>query len=135
MPTFFGITDEEIEQRIFAVSPFVRNYFNVSEKFYFYLQGDVSFGLGKATIENNGNSIVPENDIFAFSAGIRPGLSLFVSDKIALEAEFGFIGYSSTTNTQDVGGSQGEVKATNESYGISLDANTFNFGISLYLGR
>ncbi|MFT5618058.1 MAG: opacity protein-like surface antigen [Arenicella sp.] len=134
-----GPSSIEATENLFAVAPFVRNYFEISEKFYFYLQGDASIGFGKATLEDeNGNEFQPEADLTAFSIGVRPGVSFFVSDKVALEAEFGFLGYSQEKSKQefDFGGGNSEIaKTTDSNYGLSLNSTTFNFGFSLYLGR
>ncbi len=136
---FGGPSTIETTENLFAVSPFVRNYFGITEKFYFYLQGDASIGFGKSTFEDeNGNEFQPEANLTALSIGVRPGLSFFVSDKVALEAEFGFLGYTQEKSKQefDIGGGNSETsEITDSNYGLNLNATTFNFGFSLYLGR
>jgi opacity protein-like surface antigen len=134
----FGNNEIEISQRSFAISPFIRNYFSISDKFFIYLQGDASIALGRQKTKYTGRDESEPEKVTALSIGVRPGLSFFVSNKVALEAEFGFLGYSQQKFKQELdfgGGNTRTAESTDKNYGLTLNTATFNFGISLYLGR
>ena len=100
---------------------FGRYYFNPANKFtiyghlhaaYVWTKRETDFGGGQQEYKENG---------FAVSAG--PGFNYWLSNHLALETNFGVIGYSSTA-PNNRGGSQ----ATN-TFNIGLDLANINFGL------
>jgi opacity protein-like surface antigen len=115
---------------IFYFSPFVRKYFKVGDRFCFYGQGGLSFGTGNETNEfTSGNTTVSTKyAISSFSIGINPGISFLVSDKVALESSFGFLGYEGTS--REVSGNE---KRKTSDYGLKLNPSTISLGIRFFL--
>lgn len=78
-----------------VIQPFARMYFPLGEKVSFFGQASVDIEPGKVKTEvkaGNTTTTTSNND-FWIQAGITPGLSLNLSDKVAIDATFGFIGY------------------------------------------
>ena len=96
----------------FTVSPFIR---------YSVLKGNIGGlfidgGVGYAHSKNKDADF----KVNAFEVGFRPGVSLNVSECIALTAKFGFLGYEHSK--------MGEVKIDN--YGFNLDLDQALFGVN-----
>ena len=75
-----------------------------------------------------------ELKIFEYRLNISPGLTYFLNDKWALNANIGELFYSHTKETPDdyKGGSE-KPKNIEKNYGLSLKFNTFSIGIQYYL--
>ena len=100
------------------IGPFVRRYFTLGEKFFFYLDGGVRADFDK-TRSFNSNSPTTEEKTKGPSLYIQPGVTYFVSNKLALQAGLGGIEY--------------RVSKSNDGY-KRWDFNS-SFGISsLYFG-
>ncbi|MDR1089747.1 MAG: porin family protein [Prevotella sp.] len=95
----------------FTVNPFLR---------YSFLKGNIGSlffdGGGSYTYAKTGN--VKTN---VWEAGLRPGVAVNVSDKIALTGKFGFIGYQHLK----VGG------AKSNNFGLDFDLAQTEFGVSI----
>ena len=63
------------------------------------------------------------------NAGITPGMSFYVSKKIALEANYGFLGYTSSSSTIEAAGV--ETKSSQGNFGLNLNPNTIRLGVSV----
>lgn len=74
--------------------PYIKKYFHINKALLFNLQAVV--GYEAITQEDyNANQTIKSNQ---FSVGVTPGLTFSLSHKLALVADFGFIGYSNTKN-------------------------------------
>jgi len=93
----YNVEDKKMKSDGFMVNPFAR---------YAFLKGDigglfVDGGAGYAYSKIKSTS----TKVHEFEVGLRPGVSINVSDKVALTGKFGFIGYqyekfgSKKTNT------------------------------------
>lgn len=97
----------------FIVNPFVR---------YSVLKGNIGGlfidgGVGYSHMKNK----TDDSKVNAMEVGFRPGVSLNVSEKIALTAKFGFLGYEYAK--------AGEVKVHN--YGFDFNLDQVLLGVSL----
>lgn len=97
----------------FLVNPFAR---------YAFLKGDLGglFVDGGAGYSYNKIKSTSEK-IHEFEVGFRPGVSINVSDKIALTGKFGFLGYQYEKFGE---------KKTN-SYGFDFDLSQVQFGLNI----
>jgi len=115
----------------FFFDPYARMYFKVGDKFSFFGQGEISLGFGGITDETkytNNTSVSTKNSFSTVLVGIRPGISFLVSEKVALETSFGFLGYQGTS--QENGANQ---KNKSSNYGLMLNSSTLNFGIRFFI--
>ncbi|MEC7754891.1 MULTISPECIES: outer membrane beta-barrel protein [Roseivirga] len=99
---------------LFTYGAYARFYKSLADNFYLFYQPQIDMGTGEL-----GNS----TDQSSFAISFRPGLSYFVTEKVALESTFGDISYTS----QKVGNSE------SDRFNFNLNPNTLTFGISLLL--
>ena len=105
----------------FGINPYVRYYACTADKFSFYVQGGFEFVSSKADAEG---AKAANN----FGVNIRPGVQYSLSDKFAINATFGELGFSSGKNYHYGAGDPVEVKETN--FGLNLSMATLLFGIT-----
>ncbi|AXG69182.1 outer membrane protein beta-barrel domain protein [Kordia sp. SMS9] len=102
----------------YRILPFVRYYKGIGKRLALYLQGEVS--LQHTNVDRS-----KEN---SFSAGLRPGITLMLNKKLALETSIGFFGYSSSNFEGDNIPSERDNKAIN----LSLNSSNLLFGLNYY---
>ena len=94
-----------------GVNPYARFYPVKGERFGLYLQLGFNYFSRKKEAWSEAQDI--------FSVGITPGISYNVSERIAIHATFGFLGYAHTD--------------TNDTFGLNLDGKTLMFGLTFGL--
>ncbi|MCR9226240.1 MAG: autotransporter outer membrane beta-barrel domain-containing protein [Flavobacteriaceae bacterium] len=119
-------TGSESRSESFTVAPYVRRYFGLTRSLLVNLQGEIGYGhtWTESTSSDTNRSSTKGNQYFV---AVRPGLSFFVSDKLALEAFIGALNYSSSK----VDFSSGETTQTNY-FRFDLDSSNILFGLSYY---
>lgn len=127
------ITNTERISNFYFINPYIRRYFNITKNFLIFIEGEGRYIHGENSSKTN-NNITPDtsNDFLTeeiFSLGIRPGISLFLNNNFALEANLGFIGYQSLTLTEDR--YESEKKTKLQEFVASLNS-TFSFGVAYY---
>lgn len=97
---------------------YVRYYSKIADKFYFILSGILTY-----TFTQDKDEITDvKTNINNISLAIGPGLAYFITPKLGLQGSLGSIFYNAMRS-----------KGNNtDSYGISLNLSTFNFGLSYY---
>ncbi|AGC76885.1 opacity protein-like surface antigen [Nonlabens dokdonensis] len=105
----------------YAITPFVKKYFNISKNFAFNLQGEIGYSLSSI---NSTNNQLEDNSSNEISLGIRPGISYRINEKLALQSQIGFLGYSQGNLDND--------DTTVSSFNVSLNAQDFTIGISYF---
>lgn len=122
---YSGIENYNSNQNTLVVFPYIKKYFNLTEKFSFHLQGE--FRVSKSWTDSkdliNINSNETSNILFV---GIRPGITYFLTKKFALETSIGTLGYSTGKNEID----NGEGKFN--SFDLNFNSNNLLFGLSYY---
>lgn len=99
------------KDKLFSFGVFSRFYKPIADRFYFFAQPQIAFGTGETAAEA---------DISAFSIGIRPGFSYFLSDKISMDMSVQGFNYENR-----------EEGANERTFtGFSLNPNTVNVGVS-----
>ncbi len=126
------IAETEVSQGIFSVSLDGRYYMPYTDQFSMY--GFVGFGFGTGTMTDVDLAADTETEtgLGAFNAGLGVGLTYFVTDNIFLDANYGFLGYQSTSMTTDPGGDF-ESTDTNSSFGLNLDLTAVAFGVGILI--
>lgn len=116
----------------FGFKPYARKYWMVGDNFGFTgtLGVGVAFGSSKVE-EKNGNTTVTNDGpkTTDLEIGVTPGIVFFPTNKVGLEASFGFVGYSSSTSKTDLGGGD-ELKVTNSTFGLSANSITPTFSLA-----
>ncbi len=113
-----------------VIMPFARMYFPMGEKVSIFGQAsfDIEPGSTKTkTTTANVTISTKENDFF-IQAGITPGISLSLSNTIAIDASFGFIGLTYHNVKQDANNSTTTTNAT-----FKVDPSSFIFGVKFFI--
>ena len=92
----------------------------------FYLQAEAKYTGAWLNNEQNGTETFTEkrNDIFA---GLRPGVTFFMSEKFALETGIGTLGYTRSNTKRDR-----DDDTSSDTFRLSLNTSDFLFGLSYY---
>lgn len=106
-----SVGNSNAKDKLFSFGIFSRLYKPIADRFYFFAQPQVAFGTGETAAEA---------DISAFSIGIRPGFSYFLSDKISMDMSVQGFNYENREEGAN------EISFT----GFSLNPNTVNVGVS-----
>jgi len=109
----------------YSVFPYVRYYKAIGKKVGVFLQGEGRYTYieGKYGVSNSSNT----NQLFV---GIRPGIIIMVTDKLAMESSIGALGYTHSKNKNDTNSSR---RSENDSFSLSLNSTNLFFGLSYYL--
>jgi hypothetical protein len=117
-----------------VIKPFARMYFSMGEKVSIFAEGSIYLEPGKSTVKTTTGNVTTStsNNDFTLRIGITPGLSVSLSDKIALDATFGFIGYKYTN--QELGANNSQ---KNSHVVFAIDPASFvdniTFGVKFFL--
>lgn len=112
-------------QNTLVVFPYIKKYFNITEKFSFNLRGE--FRVSKSWTDSKNSINISSNETNnSLFAGIRPGITYFMTKKFALETSIGALGYSTGKHEND----NGEGKFN--SFDLNFNSNNLLFGLSYY---
>ena len=112
----------------FIVSPYIQKFYPINNKLFFTLRGELKYSRSnlKNYSSSFNNSTSNRSNYFA---GIRPGVSFFVSKKIALDATFGALGYS-----RDVSENPSNLsKYSRNNFIFDLNASSVLVGFKYYI--
>lgn len=112
-----GVTSSTA-QNLYKVNPFLRYTFLKGDIGGLFFDGGVGYTWGKYC---GGGAKTNELEI-----GLRPGLALNVSSKVALVSKFGFLGYQNTK--KDVYTEAGKGTSKTNSFGFDFDMRNIEFG-------
>ncbi|PIB37978.1 outer membrane beta-barrel protein [Maribacter sp. 4G9] len=107
--------------------PYIRGYKALGKQLALYLQGEAGYNRNWGKSEQNGQS---ENNDFTGNnlfIGIRPGITYFLDKKLAMEANYGALGYSFNETKYEDGRS-----TKSDSFNLNLDASNIFFGLAYY---
>ena len=111
----------------YSVFPYIKKIIPITNKFAFILQGELRYSKYKNDFVEY-TSLIQNRSGDTFFAGIRPGITYFLTKKIALEANLGSLGYSTSKYDDNI---SEEGKAN--SFDFNLNSSNLNFGLYLYL--
>lgn len=125
-----------IKKPAFVVAPFVRKYWNLSEKLFVFGQLAVPMQFGKTEVESNSvttagnttvrNSTSTEAKYTEIGVTVKPGLDYFLNKNWSIEATIGEFGYS---NFKPKDGD-----ATNN-YNFGLNLSSVTFGVKYVFAK
>ncbi|MBB4805630.1 opacity protein-like surface antigen [Chryseobacterium defluvii] len=123
------VAKSEVTQSAFVASPFVRKYWTLGDKLYFFGQLEVPMEFGKykeeatATTTVGGNTTTvsssDEANYTSIGVNVKPGLDYFLNKNWTIEATIGEFGYN--TSKLDVDGAK---SVNNYKFGLNLSAVT-----------
>jgi len=109
----------------FVINPFGR-YYLISDKGGLFAEASVMVAPG-STKNHFENTTTKSNTMF-FSVGVAPGVYYYITEKLALEAKFGWLGFE--TNVSESGN---DVKDINNFFGLDISPDQFSFGLTYTL--
>ena len=124
----------ESKDKSFAISPYVKKYFTLSEKIAFTGEAYLSFSKGNNRYKSEileYSSTESKRSNMGFGVGIRPGITFFPTEKIGLSANFGRLGYNRSTYKDK----EYDFKSKSSDFGLYLDSSTLSFGFGYYISR
>jgi hypothetical protein len=113
-----------------VIMPYARMYFPMGEKVSFFGQAQVYIkpGAQKTTTESGNVSTTEKLKRFYMEAGLAPGISVALSEKIAIDATFGFIGYYGQKYETGTNSTQ-----TSGDFLFSIDPSSITFSLKFFL--
>lgn len=132
----FSITDYTIIQHSYTGVAFLRNYMNVggSQRIGIFNEIGIGIGGGQGKLTSGTGEAIEGtyHKTFKFEIGLRPGLTVFMTDNIGIEASIGILSYNykmveQTTNQVY----QGLFSTTGGSF--KIDLLSLNLGISVFI--
>ena len=115
---------------VFYFQPYLRKYIKLGDHLNFFGEGNVSLGFGKHVYETSAGNITNSNkySYSSYSIGLSPGVLYHLSDKVALESTFGFLGYQGSS--EETGP---DTKNKTNDFGLKLNTSTITFGIRFFI--
>lgn len=114
--------NSEFKRNTYQINTYLKKLFPITNNLTINVLGEI--GYMKSNLEYD-----PSNDESnSFSIGFRPGFSLFLSRKIALETQIGFLGYSHSKNES----SFNSAESTSNSFNLNLNSNNLLFGVTYF---
>lgn len=107
----------------FAVTPSIRRYYLLSDKFYLALSAYFSFYRGNTKQIDSFNNQTIQSPYYSLGVGLGPSFIFFPSPNWGLQAGLGSLNYGHYQNLSDA--------SSNNSYGLNW-SSTLNFGLSYY---
>lgn len=117
-------------QSAFVVAPFVRKYWTLADKLYFFGQLEVPMAFGEYKAEGTEtfvagstttvNSTSDKTKFTSIGVNVKPGLDYFLNKNWSIEATIGEFGYN--TYKEDVDGAK---SINNYKFGLNLSSVTF----------
>ncbi len=108
--------DNKVATTTFGISPYARYYFLTSGKFKMY--GQAGFTYASSNTDVDGSKATNYLNV-----GVLPGVSYNLSDRVAINATYGFLGYDSYNDKNT------DSKESN--FGLTLDMSSLRFGFSV----
>lgn len=118
---------------IFSIAPEARMYLEIDEPLYFTGIFQVGMGFGTNKMESDGLSF--DQSFSTFDVGVRPGLSYFMSDNLALDLSVGYIGYAVQSQEVDNPLGEGTITSSTGSFQFVADMSSVTFGLTLMLNN
>lgn len=117
----------------YGLSPFVRYYFNINEKFKIFNELAINGSIGKSKYDNESYPGVSNDNKFKqFGLNIQSGLAFFPVKKIAIEFSFPMLNYRKTFNEEKYQENPNVFKTNPEEFQIGIDSFKPTIGINYH---
>lgn len=121
-----NLKTSEFLNQSFNVSPYLRAYKGLGQNIALFLQGEFGYTRGWSEISRSDQSESTSTQN-RYSLGIRPGLTYFMSKKLALETSIGNLGFSKF----DSDGSN-QATSSGSNFNFSLNTSDLFVGVAYY---
>jgi len=113
----------------FLTSPvlYVRKFFAIEDLFSTFVGLDVNFSIG-ANKQRVSDVVTTTTKVSGFGANLNVGLAFPLGEKFTAVGKYGLLGYSLTTNKDDVGVKQ----SSNSEFGFNVNSLGAVFNVGLY---
>ncbi|MEY8760788.1 outer membrane beta-barrel protein [Chryseobacterium tongliaoense] len=111
----------------FVVAPFVRKYWTIGEKLYFFGQLEVPMAFGKDKLEADAANISTENKFTSIGVNVKPGLDYFLSKNWSIEATIGEFGYNNFKYK--------DLDKSTDNYNFGLNLSSVTFGVKYVFAK
>jgi hypothetical protein len=135
-PISFGEEEDIYKSNLVFINPHIKKIFKVKENFFVTTNLNFLIGFGKIKIESHywPDKGEIEINLFEYRLNVSPGLTYFLNEKWALNANIGQLFYSHQKETPDnYTGFSEQPKNIHKDFGLSFKFNTFSIGIQYYL--
>lgn len=132
--------DEEFSENksnsnLYSVFPYIKKYFPLGKKVALSLRGEI--GYSHLDQEYYGYSpdalvVITSNKHDDYFIGLRPGVNLFITPKIMLKANLGYIGYTTSERIYNIG-NENEREHNNKEFNFLLNSTQFSAGLTFLL--
>jgi hypothetical protein len=120
----------------YGIGLFVRQYYNITGNFRFYLNGGINYSYQTTKLTNTytdpyaNDPTIQENHANNFSINITPGLVYFITPKIGIQTTFGGLNYSYSIST--IPNVSYDNHSYSSNYGLNLNISSFALGLNYY---
>lgn len=124
---------EKYNSNMFVAGLFGRYYVKPLEHAAFYGELNLGFGAGKTKYEYDVEGESPDEDETKqsmFAINIKPGATVFITNKLGIDFTYGSLGYQKYTDKDEE--SDETYKDTTSEFNLSFNPGTFTFGVFFY---
>ncbi len=128
------VTDQDNIRSTFGVIPYVRGYKSINKKLLLFVQGEAGYNFFKSELEINSSNLNTLT-IDTFELGVKPGITYFISKRMALEASLGGLTYGNSNRdfeSRNPDNTFNEIKNSSNAFNFSINPSDFLFGLSFY---
>jgi outer membrane protein len=121
---YTGLNAQGRKKSSYTINTYLKKYIFILPKFAFSAQGSFVYTYGDERITPSNTNIKAHT----IQLRITPGINYFINDNLALQAEFGSIAYSHTSNTYTASNAKG----SRDNFVFNLNMSNFYWGITYY---
>lgn len=110
-----------------GLTPYIRSYKGIGKQLALYLQGEIGYNRFWQTNDQNDSSEINDTTGNNLFIGIRPGITYFIGQKLAIEASYGSLGYSYVEMTYD-----NSNYTKRNTFDLNLNTSNLLFGLAYY---
>ena len=126
-----------LESRSYAAVLRLRKFYDISEKWFFLLDGQIAYSDNERKEEttsvpaNAGDSRIITKG-YGLGAEIRPGVLYFINSKFGMEVKFGVLQFVHTEEDVNNSGSTVRQDVKSDTFSAEFNFSTLNFGVQYY---
>lgn len=128
------VSEQDNIRATFGFLPYIRGYKSINKNLLLFVQGEVGYNTSKSELEFNSIN-ASTFTLNTFEIGIRPGITYFISKRMALEASLGGLSYTNSKQdfeSRNEDNTFNESSSTEDSFNFSINPSDFLFGMSFY---
>jgi hypothetical protein len=129
------VTESENTTTTFGIIPYIRGYKSINKNLLLFVQGEIGYSTIQSEFQNNSRNISTGSGN-EFRIGIKPGITYFISKRMALEASLGGLTYNNSNQdfeSRNDDNTFNQSDSSGNSFNFSINPSDFLFGLSIYL--